>query len=501
MLWTEVTTSTVLAHMPTDVLTRYNAWLVSYPDRAARLATITANTIREFRDALKSNQANIVHATETYLPQSCIRHCENIIIFTLCMEMGLNMDTAGQSARVAADVFLRQIPYGRWNTTTEDDADQPGPSYKVPTTTGRALPAIVSVVLLCAARAFGGWIATDATITDTAIYPSYVPAGYSITAGTLYGHLHGIDTAISALPTWAGVTTAITARISTEGAVLRSGDAMTGQLLVSTTNEWDLEADIIHATYIMANYGVWKKNLYLVAKNAGIDYDAGSIYLQAGAAKGVPGGIGYRPPGKIRPVSELSMAWSNDITDVPTLSVSNIILGTNAAVGTWPTSGSGISAAEAGQIATNVLSTATTNSMPLIDFGSGGGWTNLSFSGTGNAITNATAAGTTLTLERGTIEGGGGGGTADPFSSILVEADWTWTNAIYAVGANTSVTNIAITLPDAGTNFASVVVRKFSNLNQLRVVRGTNVVYTLYDDGSTRSYDWWPQYTNWYWRN
>jgi hypothetical protein len=106
----------------------------------------------------------------------------------------------------------------------------------------------------------------------------------------------------------------------------------------------------------MANYGVWKKNLYLVAKNAGIDYDAGSIYLQAGAAKGVPGGIGYRPPGKIRPVSELSMAWSNDITDVPTLSVSNIILGTNAAVGTWPTSGSGISAAEAGQIATNVAS-------------------------------------------------------------------------------------------------------------------------------------------------
>lgn len=178
-----------------------------------------------------------------------------------------------------------------------------------------------------------------------------------------------------------------------------------------------------------------------------------------------------------------------------------IAFGDGDAITNWPTSGSGISAAEAGQIATNVLSTATTNSMPLIDFGSGGGWTNLSFSGTGNAITNATAAGDTLTLERGTIEGGGGGGTADPFSSILVEADWTWTNGIYAVGANTSVTNIAITLPDAGTNFASVVVRKFSNLNQLLVVRGTNVVYTLYDDGSTRSFDWWPQYTNWYWRN
>jgi len=46
----------------------------------------------------------------------------------------------------------------------------------------------------------------------------------------------------------------------------------------------------------------------------------------------------------------------------------------------------------------------------------GSGWTNLAFSGTGNAITGATAAGTTLTLERGTIEGGG-------TASVGVEGD------------------------------------------------------------------------------
>ena len=103
-----------------------------------------------------------------------------------------------------------------------------------------------------------------------------------------------------------------------------------------------------------------------------------------------------------------------------------------------------------------------------------------------------------------TVEGGGGTPTTNAFAglpSILVSADWTWTNSIYAVGADTSITNVAITLPDAGTNFASVVIRKFSNLNNLTIIRGTNVVYTLYDDGSTRSYDWWPQRTNWYWRN
>lgn len=62
----------------------------------------------------------------------------------------------------------------------------------------------------------------------------------------------------------------------------------------------------------------------------------------------------------------------NGTADV--LRVSALGLGTNAAVSNWPASGGGIDeAAEAGQIATNVLSTATTNSMPLIDFSSGGG--------------------------------------------------------------------------------------------------------------------------------
>ena len=108
------------------------------------------------------------------------------------------------------------------------------------------------------------------------------------------------------------------------------------------------------------------------------------------------------------------------------------------------------------------------------------------------------------TLYWGAAPEGGGTPTTNAFAglpSILVSADWTWTNAIYAVGADTSSTNVAITLPDAGTNFASVVIRKFSNLNNLTIMRGTNMVYTLYDDGSTRSYDWWPQRTNWYWRN
>jgi hypothetical protein len=113
MIWVEITLADVLAHLPTDIKTSYDTWLVSYPDKAGRLATLTDNTIREFRDAIKSNPANVVDPRETFLPQSAVRHVESIIIFNLAMEMGVDLDSAGNSARTSADVFLRQIPYGR----------------------------------------------------------------------------------------------------------------------------------------------------------------------------------------------------------------------------------------------------------------------------------------------------------------------------------------------------------------------------------------------------
>lgn len=131
MIWVEVTTEDVLANMPTDVHEHYTEWLVAHPDKSDRLDMLTANTLREFRDALKSNHANQVDARSTYLPQSAVRHCENIIIFTLAMEMGLKLSGAANSARTSADVFLRQIPFGRWKATT-DEPFVPSPLWVVP---------------------------------------------------------------------------------------------------------------------------------------------------------------------------------------------------------------------------------------------------------------------------------------------------------------------------------------------------------------------------------
>jgi len=195
MIWVEITYANVLAHMPTDIRARYDEWLLAYPDKAGRLQTITDNTIREFRDAIKSNPENIVDPRETYLPQSAVRHCENIIIFSLAMEMGIPIDSSGNSSRYAADIFLRQIPYGRWITTVAGAEHEPSPLFVVPERNeygSRALPLLVCLLLLCL-PAFGGWIKPEADIGDWRIKMSYQPTNYVAPSNTLFWHLYGID--------------------------------------------------------------------------------------------------------------------------------------------------------------------------------------------------------------------------------------------------------------------------------------------------------------------
>lgn len=200
MIWVEVTYESVLAHLPTDVRARYADWVQAFPDKSDRLETITGNTIREFRDAIKSNPANSYDPRESWLPQSAVRHAESIIIFTLAMDMGIAIDTSGNSARNAADVFLRQIPFGRWNTKADDDGALPSPRFTVPERSegGRALPAVIALVLMCL-PAFGGWIKQETTIFDWRISPTYAPAHYTNTTATLYGHLQGIDALFGAI--------------------------------------------------------------------------------------------------------------------------------------------------------------------------------------------------------------------------------------------------------------------------------------------------------------
>ncbi|HMO51242.1 MAG TPA: hypothetical protein PKA21_08960 [Kiritimatiellia bacterium] len=230
MIWVEITLADVIAHLPTDIKVRHDEWLATYPEKADRLATLTANTIREFRDAIKSNPANVVDPRETYLPQSAVRHAENIIIFNLAMEMGVDIDSAGNSARTSADVFLRQIPYGKWNTTTEGDAALPGPLYTVPVRSdfsGRALPMVAALMLL-ASTAFGGWIKPGSTVYDTGVNVTYAPSAYTNISSTLFGHLYGINAGLASLFQLVGAP-----EVLGTGYVARTGSSMSGPLALS----------------------------------------------------------------------------------------------------------------------------------------------------------------------------------------------------------------------------------------------------------------------------
>ena len=198
MEWVELTIETVLAHLPTDVKARYQAWIENNPGKENRLEEITANTLREFRDAIKSVPANSWHPDENFIPQSAVRHAENVIVFTLAMEMGLPITTAGTHAVTAANIYLRQIPYGRIKMRAEGQAAEGTPSYKIPTERkNRTLPMVALFFFLLISRAaLGGWIDTGRNPYDTDVSVTFIPSEYSITTSSLFAHLQGINTAL-----------------------------------------------------------------------------------------------------------------------------------------------------------------------------------------------------------------------------------------------------------------------------------------------------------------
>lgn len=210
MEWVEIKIADILAHMPTDVKSRYETWLVSNPDRAGRLLQIMNNTLREFRDNLKSVPENIVDPRETWVPQSAVRHLETIVYFTLAMEMGLPIDSAALGARYAADIFLRQILLGRYKVTDEFGG-APSPHYSIPDRNAfadRALP-ILLALLLFVQQASGGWIRPDSGPLDTEVATTFTPTAYSITTVSLFSHLQGINAALAPLATTSYVQAAI----------------------------------------------------------------------------------------------------------------------------------------------------------------------------------------------------------------------------------------------------------------------------------------------------
>jgi len=196
--WIILDAVTVTAHLPADLADQYATWLAANPDKSGRLAEIVANTVAEVRDNIRSNPANTLDADESKVPQSCVRHAENIIFFQLAMEMGLDIDTEGNQSMTRADIFLRQISFKRFTTSGGEAAASPSPSYAVPDRPASpALPLLLALALLLVSPAHAGWVANPRRASvDSEIQVMLAPQHYTNTTITLFGHLEGIDKAL-----------------------------------------------------------------------------------------------------------------------------------------------------------------------------------------------------------------------------------------------------------------------------------------------------------------
>jgi hypothetical protein len=143
MIWEPLNAARALADFPSDLEIWYANWLQTTPGKEGRLASIVAETVAEFRDAIATTPANVLDADPEKIPASCMRAAEALVFFTLNIEIGHDVPNARASAALRAEVFLRQISYGHFSTAL--DPDDPGgegtPWYTTePATAERTLP-------------------------------------------------------------------------------------------------------------------------------------------------------------------------------------------------------------------------------------------------------------------------------------------------------------------------------------------------------------------------
>lgn len=203
MDWQKVDLESVTAAMPSEVSSAYEAWITQFPDKAGRLGEIVEHVRTEFRDAIASHKANTLDPREDCLPVSAIRHLESLVWFSLCMEMGFSLSAAATTAANAANLYLRQIAYGRYSFTSEDGSGEIVPTGTVPARREYGTRTLAACLVLLFGLGTGvaraEWGRAPYSISTTNVVADYTPENYSITAATLYGHLAGIDAVLGRL--------------------------------------------------------------------------------------------------------------------------------------------------------------------------------------------------------------------------------------------------------------------------------------------------------------
>ena len=139
MDWVKLDGAKLLADLPTGMVAPYDAWVLANPAKAGRLAELGAQIVAQFRDAIATNPVNAIDPDPDTLPAGCIRSAEDLIYVSLRREIPLPVVVADGQAATRAEMFLRQIAYGRY---LPDQAEQPDPTprYREPIASERTLP-------------------------------------------------------------------------------------------------------------------------------------------------------------------------------------------------------------------------------------------------------------------------------------------------------------------------------------------------------------------------
>ena len=134
--WTELTSTEVLAAMPTDLSALYAQWVDVDPARSARVVALTEETVAVCRAAVAARYPGLLDPDETKVPMAGIRHLLNLVIFNLGMEMGIQFAPEVFTLFQRADTWLRGLEFGTVGLAA--GTAEPEPSYEVPET-GREL--------------------------------------------------------------------------------------------------------------------------------------------------------------------------------------------------------------------------------------------------------------------------------------------------------------------------------------------------------------------------
>jgi hypothetical protein len=110
--WTEFTVAVVENAFPTDLGTLYATWIDANPGKSSRLSEVVAEVRMTYRQAVATNPANALDEDSEKIPATGFRHALNSVLFSIAMEMGVELAPLVYGLITRADVWLRMVQNG-----------------------------------------------------------------------------------------------------------------------------------------------------------------------------------------------------------------------------------------------------------------------------------------------------------------------------------------------------------------------------------------------------